>query len=59
MEVLKDILCTYNIYNKELGYVQGMSDLLSPIYAVVEEEELSFWAFVGFMEKMVCVAGML
>ncbi|KAG2174706.1 hypothetical protein INT43_005764, partial [Umbelopsis isabellina] len=52
MEVLKDILCTYNIHNKELGYVQGMSDLLSPIYAVVEEEELSFWAFVGFMERM-------
>ncbi|KAI8579102.1 hypothetical protein K450DRAFT_199779 [Umbelopsis ramanniana AG] len=52
MEVVKDILCTYNVYNKELGYVQGMSDLLTPVYAVVIEEELAFWAFVGFMDRM-------
>ncbi|KAG0168373.1 GTPase activating protein [Apophysomyces sp. BC1034] len=52
LEVLKCILCTYNVYNEELGYVQGMSDLLSPLYAVIEDEALVFWAFVGFMERM-------
>ncbi|KAL0085745.1 putative GTPase activating protein [Phycomyces blakesleeanus] len=52
LETLKDILCTYNIHNTELGYVQGMSDLLSPLYAVLEDEALSFWAFVGFMNRM-------
>lgn len=53
LEILKCILVTYNEYNTELGYVQGMSDLLSPLYAVMEEEPLAFWAFAGFMERMV------
>ncbi|GAN03755.1 GTPase-activating protein GYP7 [Mucor ambiguus] len=52
LEILKSILCTYNVYNTELGYVQGMSDLLSPLYAIIGEEPLSFWAFAGFMERM-------
>ncbi|KAL1890142.1 GTPase activating protein [Sporothrix stenoceras] len=52
MEQLKDLLLTYNEYNRELGYVQGMSDLLAPIYAVVQDDALAFWAFVHFMERM-------
>ncbi|CAK7213850.1 GTPase activating protein [Sporothrix bragantina] len=52
MEQLKDLLLTYNEYNRELGYVQGMSDLLAPIYAVVQDDALAFWAFVNFMERM-------
>ncbi|RCH83469.1 GTPase activating protein, partial [Rhizopus azygosporus] len=52
LETLKDILLTYNVYNTTLGYVQGMSDLLSPIYAVMGEEYLAFWSFVGYMERM-------
>ncbi|CAO3616877.1 unnamed protein product [Cunninghamella blakesleeana] len=51
LETLKEILCAYNVYNSELGYVQGMSDLLSPLYAVIGDEALAFWAFVGFMER--------
>ncbi|KAI8381458.1 rab-GTPase-TBC domain-containing protein [Radiomyces spectabilis] len=51
LETLKNILCTYNIYETELGYVQGMSDLLSPLYAVIQDEPMSFWAFAGFMER--------
>ncbi|KAK9245118.1 rab-GTPase-TBC domain-containing protein [Lipomyces tetrasporus] len=52
LEQLKDMLITYNEYNKSLGYVQGMSDLLSPIYAVVQDDAVAFWAFVGFMNRM-------
>ncbi|KAI8375186.1 rab-GTPase-TBC domain-containing protein [Blakeslea trispora] len=52
LETLKAILCTYNVFNPELEYVQGMSDLLSPLYAVIEDEALTFWAFVGFMDRM-------
>jgi hypothetical protein len=33
------------------GYVQGMSDLLAPVFAVMGDEVMGFWAFVGVMEK--------
>lgn len=35
------------------GYVQGMSDLLSPILYVMENEVDAFWCFVAFMDQMV------
>ncbi|KAF9005594.1 RabGAP/TBC [Cyathus striatus] len=50
---LAGILLTYNFYEKELGYVQGMSDLCAPIYvATSADEELTFWCFAQFMERM-------
>lgn len=52
MEQLKDMLLTYNEYNKDLGYVQGMSDLLAPIYAVLQDDAMAFWAFKHFMDRM-------
>ncbi|KAK5137077.1 hypothetical protein LTR08_001086 [Meristemomyces frigidus] len=52
LEQMKDLLLTYNEYNHDLGYVQGMSDLLAPIYAVEQDDAVAFWAFVKFMERM-------
>ena len=52
LEQLKDMLLTYNEHNTELGYVQGMSDLLAPIYAIIQDDAVSFWAFAGFMDRM-------
>lgn len=52
MEQLKDILLTYNEYNAELGYVQGMSDLLAPVYVVNEDDSIAFWCFTGLMARM-------
>uniref|UniRef100_A0A182PME3 TBC1 domain family member 15 n=1 Tax=Anopheles epiroticus TaxID=199890 RepID=A0A182PME3_9DIPT len=49
---LQDILMTYVMYNFDLGYVQGMSDLLAPILSLVQNESESFWCFVGFMHKV-------
>lgn len=49
---MREILLTFNEYNVNLGYVQGMTDLLSPIYVILQDEVLSFWAFTGFMERM-------
>lgn len=49
---LEAILLTYVMYNFDVGYVQGMSDLLSPILYLVDDEAASFWCFVGFMEKV-------
>ena len=61
---------TYHTYLPELGYVQGqclifdresqtdrrigMSDLLSPIYVVLDADEAdAFWGLVGVMKMMV------
>lgn len=56
MEQMKDMLLTYNEHNRDLGYVQGMSDLLAPIYAVMQDDAVAFWGFVGFMDRMVRVS---
>ncbi|KAL8535591.1 hypothetical protein ACS0TY_011284 [Phlomoides rotata] len=45
------ILEAYAIYDSEIGYCQGMSDLLSPIISVIEEDHIAFSCFVGFMRK--------
>ncbi|XP_034699722.1 TBC1 domain family member 17 isoform X2 [Vitis riparia] len=50
--LLRDILLTYSFYNFDLGYCQGMSDLLSPILFVMKDEAVSFWCFVALMERL-------
>ncbi|XP_066372485.1 rab GTPase-activating protein 22-like [Miscanthus floridulus] len=45
------ILEAYAIYDQEIGYCQGMSDLLAPLLAVLEEDDEAFWCFAGFMRK--------
>ncbi|KAI0079892.1 RabGAP/TBC [Panus rudis PR-1116 ss-1] len=53
IERLGAVLLTYNFYEKNLGYVQGMSDLCAPIYIVMgADEELTFWCFVEVMNRM-------
>ncbi|KKA26607.1 hypothetical protein TD95_003417 [Thielaviopsis punctulata] len=52
LEQLKELLLTYNEYNTDLGYVQGMSDLLAPLYAVIQDDALAFWCFQHFMDRM-------
>lgn len=43
----------YCMYDFDLGYVQGMSDLLFlPLY-VVENEVDAFWCFASYMDQMV------
>ncbi|KRZ94362.1 TBC1 domain family member 15 [Trichinella sp. T8] len=57
LTLLSCLLMTYMMYHFDLGYlfcigyVQGMSDLLSPLLMIFEDEVDAFWAFVHFMEK--------
>ncbi|XP_076811417.1 TBC1 domain family member 15-like [Clavelina lepadiformis] len=50
LKLLNDVLVTYCMYNFDLGYVQGMSDLLSPILELMGNEVDAFWCFVGYMD---------
>lgn len=34
------------------GVLQGMSDLLSPILFVMDDESEAFWCFVALMERL-------
>lgn len=44
---------SYHVEAPELGYVQGMSDLLSPIYFVLGSNEAdAYWGLVGVMRMM-------
>ncbi|CAO3589695.1 unnamed protein product [Absidia cylindrospora] len=52
LEIMKDILVTYNFHNTTLGYVQGMSDLCAPMFVGMGDEAMAFWGFVSFMDRV-------
>ncbi|KAK1418467.1 hypothetical protein QVD17_27612 [Tagetes erecta] len=52
VRVMHDILLTYSFYNFDLGYCQGMSDLLSPILFIMKDESEAFWCFVSLLERL-------
>nr|XP_018900502.1 PREDICTED: TBC1 domain family member 15 [Bemisia tabaci] len=52
LKSLHNILMTYIMYNFDLGYVQGMSDLLAPILFIMNNEVDAFWCFSAFMDKV-------
>uniref|UniRef100_A0A1J3DLV8 GTPase-activating protein GYP7 n=1 Tax=Noccaea caerulescens TaxID=107243 RepID=A0A1J3DLV8_NOCCA len=45
------VLEAYALYDSDIGYCQGMSDLLTPILSVIPDDHEAFWCFVGFMKK--------
>ncbi|KLT38803.1 RabGAP/TBC [Cutaneotrichosporon oleaginosum] len=50
---LREILMTYHVHAPDLGYVQGMSDLLSPIYCVFDgSAPEAFYGLIGVMKMM-------
>lgn len=51
----RNILLNYATYNHEVGYNQGMSDLLASVLAIVQDEVDAFWCFVGLIEGSVFV----
>jgi len=43
---------TYSFFNFDLGYVQGMSDLLAPILVNMQEEADAYWCFKKLMDRI-------
>ncbi|KAF2071930.1 hypothetical protein CYY_006745 [Polysphondylium violaceum] len=52
LKLMYEILLTYSFFNFDIGYVQGMSDLLSPILSVMKNDSDSFWCFKGLMDRL-------
>lgn len=50
---MQTILMSYVFAEDSRDYVQGMSDLLSPLYVVCEGDQvMTFWSFSCLMERM-------
>ena len=52
LKQLRNILLSYCMYNMDLGYCRGMSDLAAPILAVMQNEVDAFWCFKALMDRM-------
>uniref|UniRef100_A0A3Q0R2G6 TBC1 domain family, member 17 n=1 Tax=Amphilophus citrinellus TaxID=61819 RepID=A0A3Q0R2G6_AMPCI len=50
LQVKTDEYFRMKVQWKSVSYVQGMSDLLSPILFITQNEVESFWCLTGFME---------
>ncbi|XP_010438433.1 PREDICTED: TBC1 domain family member 15-like isoform X2 [Camelina sativa] len=49
---LWDILSIYTWLNPDIGYVQGMNDICSPMIILLEDEADAFWCFERAMRRL-------
>ncbi|XP_027697026.1 TBC1 domain family member 25 isoform X4 [Vombatus ursinus] len=49
---LHDLLTTYAVTHPQISYCQGMSDIASPILAVMDNEGHAFICFCGIMKRL-------
>lgn len=53
LDKLRNIICTYVWEHLEVGYMQGMCDLLAPILVIFDDESISYGCFCKLMERMI------
>lgn len=52
----RNILVNFATYQPSTGYSQGMSDLLAPILAELQDESDAFWCFDSLMKNVIFVS---
>uniref|UniRef100_A0A8C9R2U1 Small G protein signaling modulator 1 n=1 Tax=Scleropages formosus TaxID=113540 RepID=A0A8C9R2U1_SCLFO len=52
LEKLRNIMCSYVWQHLEIGYVQGMCDLLAPLLVILDDEAMAFSCFTELMKRM-------
>uniref|UniRef100_A0A8C7SPN5 Small G protein signaling modulator 1b n=1 Tax=Oncorhynchus mykiss TaxID=8022 RepID=A0A8C7SPN5_ONCMY len=52
LEKLRNIMCSYVWQHLEIGYVQGMCDLLAPLLVILDDEVIAFSCFSELMKRM-------
>ena len=51
--IRRSVLLAYVLYDPMVSYTQGMTDLLAPLLASLEDEAMSFWCFCKLVERSV------
>ncbi|KAJ8263635.1 hypothetical protein COCON_G00160920, partial [Conger conger] len=52
LEKLRNVMCSYVWQHLEIGYVQGMCDLLAPLLVILDDEAMAFSCFTELMKRM-------
>uniref|UniRef100_A0A3B4FQ23 Small G protein signaling modulator 1-like n=1 Tax=Pundamilia nyererei TaxID=303518 RepID=A0A3B4FQ23_9CICH len=52
LEKLRNIMCSYVWQHLDVGYVQGMCDLLAPLLVILDDEIMAFSCFTELMKRM-------
>ncbi|XP_025089142.1 small G protein signaling modulator 1-like isoform X9 [Pomacea canaliculata] len=52
LEKLRNIMCTYVWQHLEVGYVQGMCDIVAPLLVILDDEALTYSCFCELMRRM-------
>uniref|UniRef100_A0AAZ3PQW0 Small G protein signaling modulator 1-like n=1 Tax=Oncorhynchus tshawytscha TaxID=74940 RepID=A0AAZ3PQW0_ONCTS len=52
LEKLRNIMCSYIWQHLEIGYVQGMCDLLAPLLVILDDEAMAYSCFTELMKRM-------
>ncbi|KAF4082375.1 hypothetical protein AMELA_G00150910 [Ameiurus melas] len=52
LEKLRNIMCSYVWQHLDIGYVQGMCDLLAPLLVIFDDEAMAFSCFTELMKRM-------
>uniref|UniRef100_H3BF94 Small G protein signaling modulator 2 n=1 Tax=Latimeria chalumnae TaxID=7897 RepID=H3BF94_LATCH len=52
LEKLRNIMCSYVWEHLDVGYVQGMCDILAPLMVILNNEPLAYSCFTQLMKRM-------
>ncbi|XP_036125572.1 small G protein signaling modulator 2 isoform X1 [Molossus molossus] len=52
LERLRDVMCSYVWEHLDMGYVQGMCDLLAPLLVILDNDQLTYSCFSHLMKRM-------
>ncbi|XP_075052861.1 small G protein signaling modulator 2 isoform X2 [Mixophyes fleayi] len=52
LEKLRNIMCSYVWEHLDVGYVQGMCDLLAPLMVILDNDLLAYSCFTQLMKRM-------
>ncbi|XP_076257057.1 trabuco [Rhynchophorus ferrugineus] len=53
LDKLRNVMCTYVWEHLEIGYMQGMCDLVAPLLVTFDDESLTYACFCHLMERMI------